>query len=178
MPSMTLMMSTTFFDDSLIEAMVSTTRATTSPPRAAVSEADSASWLACWALSAFWRTVLVSSSIEAAVSSSALACSSVRLDRSLLPWLISWAAMDTLSELVRTRVSTDSIFATKPLKPAAIKASSSLPRTSRRAPRSALPLARPVMVLPSTRSGWVRRRSTMHMTMAAAMAHTTETSSA
>ena len=49
-----------------------------------------ASWLACRALSAFCLTVAVSSSIEEAVSSSELACSSVRGDRSGLPaaiWL-------------------------------------------------------------------------------------------
>ena len=43
MPSITPMMSTIFLDDALIEAMVSTTWLTTSPPFTATSEADSAS---------------------------------------------------------------------------------------------------------------------------------------
>ena len=55
-------------------------------PSAATSDgATGASWLACRALSAFCFTVVVSSSIEAAVSSSAVACSSVRCDRSGCP---------------------------------------------------------------------------------------------
>ena len=41
------------------------------------------------ALAAFCLTVLVSSSIEAAVCSSELACTSVRCDRSRLPEAIS-----------------------------------------------------------------------------------------
>jgi len=55
-----------------------TTWPTTSPPLIATVEAPSASWLACLALSAFCFTVEPSCSIDAAVSSSALACSSVR----------------------------------------------------------------------------------------------------
>ncbi len=82
--------------------MVSTTWPTTSPPLTATVEAPSASWLPCCALSAFCFTVLDSSSIEAAVSSSALACSSVRLERSLLPWAICAEAVATPSALRRT----------------------------------------------------------------------------
>ena len=63
MPSMTLMMSTIFFELSLIEAMVCTTSSTTLPPLTAMSEALAASWLACLAFSAFCRTVEVSSSM-------------------------------------------------------------------------------------------------------------------
>ena len=177
MPSMTPMMSTIFCDDSLIEPIVSTTCATTALPRAAISDAPCASWLAWRALSAFWRTVDVSSSIDAAVSSSAPACCSVRADRSALPWLISVLATATLSELWRTRASTRWSLATKSLNPPAIFASSSLPLTSMRALRSALPPASPAMAVASTRRGLVRRFSTATSTAAAATAHRTDTSS-
>ena len=65
---------------------MSTTWPTTAPPLTATSRAPTApaGWPGC-ALSAFCFTVLVSSSIEEAVSSSELACSSVRCDRSALP---------------------------------------------------------------------------------------------
>ena len=89
MASMTPMISTIFFDEALIELMVSTTSATTLPPLPATSAADCASWLACRALSAFCLTVPVSSSIEAAVCSSELACACVRCDKSRLPAAIS-----------------------------------------------------------------------------------------
>ncbi|MNN73297.1 hypothetical protein D3C81_1894050 [compost metagenome] len=72
--------------------MVDTTCCTTSPPCEATDAAPMASWLAWRADSAFWRTVEVSSSIEAAVSSRLAACCSVRRDRSLLPLAISVAA--------------------------------------------------------------------------------------
>ncbi len=83
------MISAIFFDASLIDAMVCTTCATTSPPRPATSLAELASTLAWRALLAFWATVEVSSSIELAVSSSEPACCSVRADRSRLPAAIS-----------------------------------------------------------------------------------------
>ncbi len=89
MPSITPMMSTIFFDDSLIAAIVPTTSATTLPPRCATSEADSASMFACRALSAFWRTVPVNCSTEAAVACSVPFWRSVRLARSRLPSAIS-----------------------------------------------------------------------------------------
>ena len=53
MPSMTPMMSAIFFDESEMPCIVETTSRTTSPPRTATSEAFIASWLACFALSAF-----------------------------------------------------------------------------------------------------------------------------
>jgi hypothetical protein len=53
-------------------------------------------------LSAFCRTVLVSSSIDDAVSSSELACSSVRDDRSRLPLAISADAVAMVSVPLRT----------------------------------------------------------------------------
>ena len=65
--------------------MVCTTPATTWPPCVTVCAAEEANWLAWRALSAFWRTVLVSCSIEAAVSCSELARCSVRGDRLWLP---------------------------------------------------------------------------------------------
>jgi hypothetical protein len=55
---------------------------TTLPPLIAISDAQAASRLPWCAFSAFCCTVLVSSSIDEAVSSSALACCSVRADRS------------------------------------------------------------------------------------------------
>ena len=66
-----------------------------------------ASWLAWRACSAFWRTVEVSSSIEAAVSSRLAACCSVRRDRSLLPEAISPAAelIARLDCLMRVTIS-------------------------------------------------------------------------
>ena len=86
--------------------IVSTTCDTTEPPCTATDEADSASWLAWRALSAFCRTVEVSCSIEAAVCCSALACCSVRADKSLLPeaiWLdavaiesVPWRTLPTM----------------------------------------------------------------------------------
>ena len=108
MPSITPMMSTILRDDALIEPMVSTTRVTTSPPRTATSEADAANWLACWALSAFCCTVDISCSMAEAVSSSELACCSVRDDRSRLPLAISRVAVPMVSDapLMRPMVST------------------------------------------------------------------------
>ncbi|MNK52352.1 hypothetical protein D3C87_712830 [compost metagenome] len=141
MPSMTLMMSTIFFDESLIEAMVSTTCATTCPPLLATPDADCAIWLAWRALSAFCLTVLVSSSIEAAVSSSELACCSVRDDRSWLPAAISDDDTFTDSLAVRIFTSTAAILSMKRLKAPAICASSSTPEASRRRVRSPSPEA-------------------------------------
>ena len=62
MPSITPMMSTIFLDDVLIAPMVCTTCDTTLPPRTATLEAETASWLAWRALSAFCLTVEVNSS--------------------------------------------------------------------------------------------------------------------
>ncbi|KAF1044958.1 MAG: hypothetical protein GAK34_02467 [Delftia tsuruhatensis] len=83
------MMSTTRREELLISPMVATTWSTTEPPRSATEQAPEAIWLACWAFSAFWCTVAVSCSMEAAVSSSELAWRSVRCDRSTLPVAIS-----------------------------------------------------------------------------------------
>ena len=74
------MMSEIFFDETVTSCIVVTTLLTTSPPFCAVTEALPASALACFACSAFWRTVVVNSSSVEAVSSSELACSSVRLE--------------------------------------------------------------------------------------------------
>ncbi len=92
MPSMTEMISAMRLELVSIALMVVTTWPTTSPPCEATLCAPMASWLAWRACSAFWRTVEVSSSIEAAVSSRLAACCSVRRDRSLLPLAISPAA--------------------------------------------------------------------------------------
>jgi hypothetical protein len=56
-------------------------------------------------LSAFWLTVAPSCSIDAAVSSSVDAWSSVRADRSRLPWAICALAVATLSALPRTELT-------------------------------------------------------------------------
>jgi CHASE3 domain sensor protein len=61
-----------------------------------------ASTFACWTLSVLVWTVDVSSSIDAAVSSSELACSSVRADRSMLPAAISPDAVVIVSVPLRT----------------------------------------------------------------------------
>ena len=82
--------------------MVSTTWATTSPPWCATAEAVMASCLACCAVWAFCFTVAPSSSMLAAVSSRALACCSVRVDKSWLPWAISALAVATPLEPSRT----------------------------------------------------------------------------
>ncbi len=103
MPSITPMISDTVRDDELISRMVATTSVTTAPPWVATAEALSASWLAWRALSAFWRTIEVISSMLDAVSSSELACSSVRCDRSALPAAICLVAAPIDSEPWRTR---------------------------------------------------------------------------
>ena len=92
MPSITPMMSA-IFCDAVVDALhrLDHLRPTTSPPLHRHRRwRRSASWLAWRALSAFCLTVEPSSSIDAAVSSSALACCSVRWHRSSLPWAI-WA---------------------------------------------------------------------------------------
>ncbi len=99
---MTPMMSLILADDALIASIVPTTCSITAPPRAATLDAASASTLAWRALSAFWRTVEVSSSIEDAASSSADACCSVRLDRSWLPTATWPAATAMVSVPTRT----------------------------------------------------------------------------
>jgi len=102
MPSMTEIISTIFFDEVLISPMVATTSATTAPPRLAMPAASPASLLAWRALSAFCFTVDVSSSIDEAVSSSELACCSVRDDKSWLPAAISADAVAMVSVPLRT----------------------------------------------------------------------------
>ena len=102
MPSITPMMSAILWLLASMSRMVCTTCPTTPPACSATCVALRASWLACWALSAFWRTVEPSCSMEAAVCSSALAWLSVRPDRSWLPWAISLLAVATLSAPWRT----------------------------------------------------------------------------
>ncbi len=101
-PSITPMMSAIFLLLSWMPAMVSTTRPTTSPPLTAMSEALTASVLACRALSAFCFTMPVSCSMLDAVSSSDEACCSVRCDRSALPAAICCVALAIASDPVRT----------------------------------------------------------------------------
>ena len=101
MPSITPMIATMRPALPWMASMVPTTWPTAPPPRRAVSEADTASRWAWPALSAFRATACVSCSIDAAVSSSALACASVRLERSILPAAICAAAVAMVSELAR-----------------------------------------------------------------------------
>ena len=96
-PSITPMMSAILRELSVMPSMVCTTWLTTLPPWIATSEADSASWLAWRALSAFCLTVAVSCSMAEAVSSSEPACCSVRPDRSRLPLAISCEAVAIVS---------------------------------------------------------------------------------
>mmetsp|Transcript_5840 Transcript_5840/g.22860 ORF Transcript_5840/g.22860 Transcript_5840/m.22860 type:complete len:257 (+) Transcript_5840:1117-1887(+) len=105
MPSMVPMMSAICFELWLMSPMVAMTPCTTSPPRAATLLADAASWVAVWAVSAFWRTVAFISSIDAAVCSRLAACSSVRCDRSVLPLAISPAPVRMESAPLRTWVT-------------------------------------------------------------------------
>ncbi len=103
MPSMTPMMSAMRVADVLIAPIVATTCVTTVPPLAATSDADCANVFAWRALSAFWRTVDVSCSIDVAVRSSDAACCSVRCDRSRLPLAIWPEAEAMVSVDARTR---------------------------------------------------------------------------
>ncbi|MNN11562.1 hypothetical protein D3C81_1245250 [compost metagenome] len=92
MLSITPVISATCDDDREMVSMVCTTSRTARPPSEATSDAFCASWLAWRALSAFWRTVEVSCSIDAAVCCSDAACWPVRTDRSALPREISRVA--------------------------------------------------------------------------------------
>ncbi len=105
MPSITPVMSAMRRELSEIALMVWTTPSTTSPPRTATLEAWLTSRSASLALLAFCCTVLVSCSIDAAVSSSDEACSSVRCDRSALPCAICEDAEAMLSQPSRTSLT-------------------------------------------------------------------------
>ncbi|MCY1415504.1 hypothetical protein D9M71_309890 [compost metagenome] len=93
--SMTLMISVILREVAVIWPMVPTTCPITSPLSRTVPDASPASWLACRALPAFCCTVAVSSSMLAAVCCSEAACCSVRVDSSVLPWLIPSTASDS-----------------------------------------------------------------------------------
>ena len=77
--------------------MVPTTSPTTCPPRVATEAAELASWLACRAASALWRTVALISSMLLAVCSRLLAADSVRTDKSWLPAATSALAFSMLA---------------------------------------------------------------------------------
>ncbi len=102
MPSITPMISAMRCDDAAISTIVATTCRTSAPPRAAASEASTARRCASTAVCALVCTVMVSSSIDAAVCWRLLACSSVRWLRSALPVAICVEPVATLSLLVRT----------------------------------------------------------------------------
>ena len=93
-------------DERLMSPMVWTTAPMASLPRRATSLARAASPAASRADVALLSTVLVSSSIEAAVCSRLLAWASVRADRSWLPPAISPEATCTPSTSWRTSVTT------------------------------------------------------------------------
>jgi len=99
------MMSAILRDESLISPIVTTTPATTWPPRSATLLADAASWLAWRAESADCRTVPVSCSIDEAVCCRLEAVCSVRLLRSWLPAAISVLAVVMLSVERRTSIT-------------------------------------------------------------------------
>ncbi len=96
MPSITPMMSAIFLLLVSMPCMVCTTLRTASPPSVTTRCASRVSLSADCACSALWATVEPSSSMAAAVSSSALASLSVRVARSILDWAISALAMATL----------------------------------------------------------------------------------
>jgi hypothetical protein len=73
--SIVVMMSAIFFEARLISCMALTAAVTTCPPFSAASRDPTASWLACFALSAFCLADPVISSSDAAVSSRLDACS-------------------------------------------------------------------------------------------------------
>ncbi|MNI68878.1 hypothetical protein D3C73_1245970 [compost metagenome] len=93
MPSITPVMSPIRLDAPSMACMVSTTRCMAWLPSLAAPWVEAASSLACRACAAFWRTVAVSSSIEAAVSCRCAACRSLRSDSAPLPAAISLAAV-------------------------------------------------------------------------------------
>ncbi|MNL34723.1 hypothetical protein D3C87_1567090 [compost metagenome] len=100
MSSITRMMSEIFCEAVSMRAMASTAWPAMAPPDWAAfiaSSAISVAWRAAWAEA---LTEAASSSVVAAVSSSEEACSSVRLERSSAPMLISRAAVPTSAEVV------------------------------------------------------------------------------
>ncbi|MNR16895.1 hypothetical protein D3C85_1335270 [compost metagenome] len=92
MPSMMVTMSAILRELSEMPCMVLTTCPTATPPRRATSMLLAANWLACRALSAFWRTVDVSCSMLAAVCCNEAAWPSVRPASSWLPRAMCTAA--------------------------------------------------------------------------------------
>ena len=136
MASMTFVISAILREASEMSCMVCTTRATDLPPSTAEAEAAEATLLACWAVSAFVRTVAVSSSIEAAVSSRLLACCSVRWLRSRLPEAISLDPVAMESLLWRTRPMISRSLSFMLLMAESNWAGSSLPCTTMLAVRS------------------------------------------
>ena len=89
MPSMTALMSAIRRVDSEMPAIVATMVCTVAPPCTVAAAASADRRVACSAVSALWRTVPVSTSIEAAVCCSLLAWVSVRWRRSRLAEAIS-----------------------------------------------------------------------------------------
>ena len=106
MESITPMMSSIFRELAVICSMVATTRSTILPPPVAAWLDEAASWVAVRTVSALSLTVAFISSMEAAVCSRLLACSSVRWLRSALPEAIWLAPVAIDSLLCRTSATT------------------------------------------------------------------------
>ena len=136
MSSITLMMSVIFCDWVLISCMVAITSRITLPPSLATLLASCASAVARWALSVLCCTVMVSCSIDAAVSCRLDACTSVRRARSSVPPAITTASWATVSVLARTSVITRTSWWFISRRAPSSSAVSSLPRTSICAVRS------------------------------------------
>ncbi|CAM3513725.1 hypothetical protein ACAN107058_07830 [Paracidovorax anthurii] len=158
MESITPMMSEILSEEAAISCIVSTTRPTMVPPCSAACAARAASWLASRAVSELVLTVLLSSSIEAAVSSRLLACCSVRWLRSALPMAISAAPVAMFSLPLRTWPTMFTSWPFMCCRACSSAAGSSLPWMSKVEVRS--PWATAVATATPVSSGWVMERVT------------------
>ena len=136
MPLITEVISPILRELSLMALMVWITSPTTAWPRLAWLAASSDRVFACSALCAFCFTVVVRCSTLEAVCCSALACDSVRVDRSELPCAISLEAPLRASVPTRTSLTMRARLSRMSRKPASRRAASSLPCTSMSEARS------------------------------------------
>ncbi len=169
-PSMTPMMSAILRLLCWMSSMVDTTSPTTLPPRRATSLAPPASWLAWPAVAALCWTVLVNSSMAAAVCCRLLEVDSVRADRSWLPVAICALATAMLSVVWRTSCT---MRASESRMPASERSSSpnSSPRcTSTACSRRSPSATRAASALASASGRWMLRiRKYAPRTMAASI---------
>ncbi len=159
MPSIMPVISAMRFELVLIAPIVSTIWPVATWPCCATAAALSASVLAWRALSALWRTVVVSSSMLDAVSSSDAACCSVRDDRSALPAAIWRAATPTESLDCRTSRIAAATRSSSALKLCAVRPTSSRRRTGERWLRSSVSLTCSMLACISPRLPRMRRYS-------------------